>query len=43
MMPEQADENTIALSKKFEATKLRNDMTYLPVFVVERILAAGPG
>jgi hypothetical protein len=37
MMPEQADENTIALSKKFEATKLRNDTTCLPVFVIERI------
>lgn len=37
MMPEQADENTIALSKKFEASKLPNDTTYLPVFVIERI------
>ena len=37
MMPEQADENTVALSKKFEASKLPNDTTYLPVFVIERI------
>ena len=37
MMPEQADENTIALSNKFEASKLPNDTTYLPVFVIERI------
>jgi hypothetical protein len=37
MMPEQADENIIALSKKFEASKLPNDMTYLHVFVIERV------
>jgi hypothetical protein len=38
VMPEQEpDENTVALSRKFEASKPRYDTTHLPVFVTGRI------